>query len=178
MKNRPQQKKLKPLAPRLAKYTVDIGFALLAIFMFGNILLPAALGALPEGGSLPKKETVALMVEAMLNETRAYGRLPEALVGEPRTSLRVPVTAYSSEVWQTDSTPFITAWGTKVRDGIVAANFLPMGTRIRIPELFGDKVFIVEDRMNPRYYYHMDVWMADTGEARNFGRKYVKIEVF
>lgn len=177
MKEHPRQTTNRLAIPHLTKHMVDIGFALMAIFMIGNILMPSALGALPDGG-LPKKETVALMVEAMLNETRAYGRLPEAPVGEPRLSLRVPVTAYSSEVWQTDSTPFITAWGTKVRDGIVAANFLPMGTRVRIPELFGDKIFVVEDRMNPRYYYHMDVWMGDTGQARNFGRKYVKIEVF
>ena len=36
----------------------------------------------------------------------------------------VTITAYSSTPDQTDSTPFITAYNTFVRDGIVAANFL------------------------------------------------------
>src|SRR3990167_1248447 len=40
----------------------------------------------------------------------------------------VTITAYSSTPEETDSTPFITASGTHVRDGVVAANFLPLGT--------------------------------------------------
>ena len=88
------------------------------------------------------------------------------------------MTAYSSTPDQTDSTPFITANGSHVRDGIVAANFLPFGTKVRIPEVFGDKVFSVEDRMNARYYYKMDVWMPTYEEARDFGLKYVEVEIF
>ena len=33
----------------------------------------------------------------------------------------------------------------------IAANFLPLGTQVKIPELFGDKVLVVHDRMNSRY---------------------------
>src|SRR3989344_3213041 len=62
-------------------------------------------------------------------------------------------TAYSSTPDQTDDTPFITAKGTTVRDGIIAANFLPFGTRIKIPDIYGDKIFVVEDRMNRRYWH-------------------------
>ena len=40
---------------------------------------------------------------------------------------RVWLTAYSSSVDETDDTPFITASGKHVRDGIVATNFLPFG---------------------------------------------------
>lgn len=36
--------------------------------------------------------------------------------------------AYSSTNGQTDGTPYLTAIGTPVRDGIIAANFLPIGT--------------------------------------------------
>ncbi|MBI2036999.1 MAG: hypothetical protein HYT14_01400, partial [Candidatus Liptonbacteria bacterium] len=55
----------------------------------------------------------------------------------------VTITAYSSTPEETDSTPFITASGTHVRDGVVAANFLPFGTAVKIPELYGDRLFVV-----------------------------------
>ncbi|MBD3252034.1 hypothetical protein GF380_06350, partial [Candidatus Uhrbacteria bacterium] len=62
-----------------------------------------------------------------------------------RTYHYVPMTAYTSRPEETDDTPFITADGSHVRDGIVAANFLPFGTKVRIPSLFGDQIFEVHD---------------------------------
>jgi len=92
--------------------------------------------------------------------------------------IKVVVTAYSSTPDQTDDTPFITASGKTVADGIVANNMLPFGTEIRIPELYGDKVFVVQDRMNRRKSnYHFDVWMPDRASAVDFGVKTVEIEV-
>jgi len=91
--------------------------------------------------------------------------------------LIIPVTAYSSTPDQTDNTPFITAWGTYVRDGIVAANFLPFGTKIKIPEIFGDKIFIVEDRMNKKYWHRIDVWFPEKQDAIEFGVKITKIQI-
>ncbi|MBU0646464.1 3D domain-containing protein [Patescibacteria group bacterium] len=161
------------------RHFVDFSFVILAGILAFNVIFATAVSAdSNQAAQFPKKETVAMMVEAMQNQTTGYGSLPEAGVGQPRWSITVPVTAYSSEPWQTDDTPFITASGTHVRDGIVAANFLPIGTQVRIPEVYGDKVFVVEDRMNPRYYYHLDIWMSQTPEAKNFGRKHLKIEVF
>ncbi len=87
------------------------------------------------------------------------------------------ITGYSSTVDQTNSEPFITASGYRVRDGIVAANFLPFGAKIRIPEAFGDKVFVVKDRMNRRFNNRVDVWFSTRQEALNFGVKYTYIEV-
>ena len=92
-------------------------------------------------------------------------------------TVRIPITAYSSTPGQTDASPFITASGSHVRDGIVAANFLPIGTEVKIPELYGDKVFVVEDRMNGRYWYKMDIWMKTYPEAKNFGLKYAEVTV-
>lgn len=89
----------------------------------------------------------------------------------------VPATAYSSTPDQTDDTPFITAAGTHVRDGVVAANFLPLGTVIKIPELYGEKTFVVEDRMNKRYDYRVDVWFPTREAAKEFGLRKIKIEV-
>jgi len=92
------------------------------------------------------------------------------------TTTRI-VTAYSSTPDQTDATPFITANGTTVHDGIIAANWLKFGTRVRIPDMFGDKVFIVADRMNPRFDDRADIWMADRTQAMNFGLRRLTIEV-
>jgi len=89
----------------------------------------------------------------------------------------VSITAYSSEPEQTDSTPFITASGAHVRPGVAAANFLPLGTAIRIPELFGDRVFIIEDRMNKRFSNKVDIWFPEKSQAKIFGLQRATIEV-
>ena len=95
----------------------------------------------------------------------------------------VRATGYSSTTDQTDNTPFITASGTYVRDGIVAANFsingrrVPFGTLVRIPEIYGEKVFVVEDRMNSRYTNNLDIWFPERSFAKKFGSKKVVIEV-
>ena len=89
------------------------------------------------------------------------------------------VTAYSSAVNQTDDTPFITASGKYVEDGIIANNMLSFGTRVRLPELYGDKIFVVQDRMHQRKgKYHADVWMSEYKQAKDFGAKWnVKVEI-
>lgn len=92
-------------------------------------------------------------------------------------TLKVWVTAYSSTPEETDDTPFITAWNTQVRDGIVATNLLPFGSKIRIPELFGDKIFTVEDRMHRRKTDFVDVWMETKLQALEFGISKTSIEV-
>lgn len=89
----------------------------------------------------------------------------------------VPTTAYSSTEDQTDSTPFITAFNTNVYWGVVAANFLPYGTKLRIPAYYGDKIFTVEDRMHERYPYRIDIWMGSRPEAKNFGIRNVEVEI-
>ncbi len=88
------------------------------------------------------------------------------------------ITAYASVPWETDDSPFITADGTHVRDGIIAANFLKFGTRVRIPDLFGDKVFEVHDRMNKRFSDRVDIWMENVKLPPKFGiKRNVKIEI-
>ena len=71
-------------------------------------------------------------------------------IPQPTQQLTATVYAYSSTVGQTDASPFVTASGERVRDGIVANNCLAFGTVVTFPELYGEKPFVVTDRMAPR----------------------------
>lgn len=110
-------------------------------------------------------------------------RLPESETADVKYTINnVVFTAYNSEVGQCDDTPCITANGFNVckhgKEDTIAANGLKLGTKIRIPELFGDRVFVVRDRMNSKYgAERMDIWMVEKKEARKFGVKVAKIEV-
>ncbi|MDO8558846.1 MAG: hypothetical protein Q7R84_00770 [bacterium] len=106
--------------------------------------------------------------------------LPSSTLPEPKVikTVKVIVTAYSSSVFETDDTPTITASNTEVRDGIIANNLLPFGTKVRLPELYDDKIFVVEDRMNRRKgSYHFDIWFPSHSEAKNFGVENTYLEV-
>lgn len=122
--------------------------------------------------------TKALTVKTSIISDSVEAKAVIAPIASVET-VKVWATAYSSEIGQTDDTPFVTASGSKVRDGVVAANFLPFGTKIRIPKLYGDKVFTIEDRMNSRYNDQkiIDVWFGDTESAIHFGKKYTSIEL-
>jgi 3D (Asp-Asp-Asp) domain-containing protein len=96
------------------------------------------------------------------------------LIRKVRAVKRMTLTAYSSSPDETDDTPFLTAWNTTAHDGVVATNDLPFGTILRIPEYFGDREFIVEDRMNQRYTddAFLDIWFPSKHEAAHFGIKH------
>lgn len=91
------------------------------------------------------------------------------------------ITAYNSLPEQTNDQPCITANGFNVcehgLEDTIAANFLRFGTKVRIPELFGDRIFIVRDRMNKRYPDRVDIWMLEKSDAINFGIRRAVIEV-
>jgi 3D (Asp-Asp-Asp) domain-containing protein len=92
--------------------------------------------------------------------------------------INVVITGYSSSPRETDNNPFLTASGKQVEEGIVANNLLPFGTKVRMPELYGDRVFIVEDRMHWRKgYYHFDIWFSSYWEALDFGAQKTYIEI-
>ncbi|MFH1423663.1 MAG: 3D domain-containing protein [Candidatus Nealsonbacteria bacterium] len=142
-----------------------------------SLVLFAALGVFSEPeialGSLEYHNLDLLIVQE-------NSLLPSSLLPTPKVAqtINVIITAYSSTPEETDDTPFITAANTTVRDGVIANNLLPFGTKVRIPELYGDKVFTVEDRMNRRKgYYHFDIWFPSHQEAENFGAKLTHIEV-
>lgn len=90
---------------------------------------------------------------------------------------KVKITAYSSSPDETDDTPFITASGSQTRHGVIAANFLPFGAKVRIPKHFGDTVFTVEDRMARRFNDRIDVWFPSKAEAKRFGLQFTEVEI-
>lgn len=134
----------------LRNKTRVVTIGLLASMVFSGTLIPHAIGAQAPAPE-PKVVKTIIMV----------------------------ATAYSSTPDQTDDTPEITASNKKVRDGFVANNGLKFGTKVRIPELFGDKVFVVEDRMHKRKgVRQIDIWQPSYTSAKNFGVKWnVKVEV-
>ena len=91
----------------------------------------------------------------------------------------VTVTGYSSTESETDETPFITATGKYVFPGVAASNVLPIGTKFRLPSLFGDRIFVVEDRMHSRYNGKkwVDVWFDSQDKALKFGKRFSSIEI-
>lgn len=94
----------------------------------------------------------------------------------------VSVSAYTSEVAQTDPSPCITANGFNLcehnQEDVIATNMFAFGTKVRIPSIDPDRVFTVVDRMNSRYQNHVDIWMKDKGDAIQFGRRTLEIQVY
>jgi 3D (Asp-Asp-Asp) domain-containing protein len=87
--------------------------------------------------------------------------------------------AYNSLPGQTDSSPWVTASGTRCREGVIASNYFPIGTKIYIE---GNKavkggVYTVEDRMNKRYHKKIDIWFRHYDDARKFGVRKIKYYV-
>lgn len=87
------------------------------------------------------------------------------------------VTAYTSDPNETSNHPLITASGAMVSDGVVAANFLPFGTKIEIPSLFGNKIFTVEDRTSAKFAGRVDIWMPTRNQAVDFGIQHAEIVI-
>jgi len=102
-------------------------------------------------------------------------------VNSPQDSIKtrtITATAYSSTPDQTDDSPFITASGAWVYDGVIASNFLPFGTKVRFPELFRDKIFTVDDKMHERFTdTRVDIWFPDRELAEEFGVKETIMEI-
>jgi 3D (Asp-Asp-Asp) domain-containing protein len=146
--------------------------AVVLVFDFPQIVFSQGLAQIQ-----PDETEIGPRAEVVLKSHYAGPTLPKISQRDAKTSMYIVVTSYNSEPGQTDDTPFITAFNTHVRDGIVATNFLPKGTLVRFPDEFGDKTFVVEDRMNSRYFYRMDIWMENKADSIKFGARYLKMEI-
>ncbi len=158
---------------------------LVFVFFFEFLLFPAPTLAseIDENTNISQEEIIIFND----NQTQGVeiiefnGKLPESGDADIDFSRHVVITAYNSEIGQTDNSPCITANGFNVcENGVedtIAANFLTFGTKVKIPALFGDRVFVVRDRMNKRFSDRVDVWMINKQDAVKFGVKVAKIEV-
>ena len=156
---------------------------LVLVFSFDFLLfpVPAMASEAVEADINTGDEQIILNTNEDISKPVNTNRLPESDDISVKWSGYYTITAYNSEIGQTDNSPCITANGFNLCEhGIedtIAANFLRFGAKVKIPDLFGDKVFIVRDRMNKKYSDRVDVWMVDKGEAKKFGIKMAKIEV-
>ena len=98
-------------------------------------------------------------------------------------NIRVTASAYNSTKAQTDSNPYITAWGDSLKPGLkyiaVSNDLLRKGmkhnTPVRIEGFKG--LYLVKDRMHPKWKNKIDIYMGvDIRAARNWGRKKVTID--
>ncbi len=68
----------------------------------------------------------------------------------------------------------VTASGEKAKEGYTcAANFVPIGSVI----IYEGHKYYVQDRMNPKYNRHVDLFMESHKKALQFGRKEAKVQV-
>ncbi len=141
----------------------------------------------PQIATAETQEVASTLLAPMAEEIFVPAEFPTAGNREPSQVIWVTVTAYSSDVAQTDSTPCIPANGydlckayAKNGEGdSIAANFLTFDTQISLPEVFGNKIFVVRDRMNRRYGHgRIDVWMPTYEEAKQFGVKRIKMNIY
>ncbi len=143
----------------------------LAVVIAYNIVFPINIGHADD-------ELTALAYTGSEASQTNY-QLPEVKERAPRQEKSVRITGYSSTVDQCDGDPFTTASGSQVHVGTVANNCLPFGTKLKFPELFGDQIFVVEDRMNSRYGCEVyDIWMPERSQALAIGSQYTKVQVF
>jgi len=149
-------------------------------FIFKIPLLIFCLISLPSLAQSPKFNSLNFQKEILFSGNTVFGQnffYQKNFKNEPLKIFAI-VTGYSSTEEETDETPFITASGKFVEDGIVANNFFPFGTKIKIPEIFGDKIFVVEDRMKKdKLKFHFDVWFDEKEKAKNFGIKFTWVEI-
>jgi 3D (Asp-Asp-Asp) domain-containing protein len=103
----------------------------------------------------------------------------------------VNMTSYSSTVGQTDSTPFITATGTRVRTGVVAVSrnlTRYYGKNLKIIETYGSgcgansilpmsRKYKIEDTMNSRFFNKIDIWVPSIRDARTIGKCTALIQI-
>lgn len=146
-----------------------------------NLLFPQHAQTMTAYAAQPEGPKPMLVQEIFPNVEMPVGRvgdLPHAANKPAKKVFNVSMTAYSSSVEETDSDPFTAASGTKVHDGMIAHNSLPFGTKVRFPQYFGNKVFVVEDRMNARYgKYSADIWMPSKNAAKQWGVRVVRMEI-
>lgn len=97
-------------------------------------------------------------------------------------TIEVTATAYNSLAYQTDNSPFLTAFGDSLKPGVkyiaVSRDLLKLGlkhnTLVKIDGLEG--TYLVKDKMHYRWRNKIDIYMGtDVNAAKKWGRRKVNI---
>lgn len=149
--------------------------AFVSLFSLINFTFPQAV----KSETIVKNEEKNTLINYGTKEKiMAIPGLPEIGNRPAKNYLYLQVTAYSSSPDECSGDPFITASGERVGEGTLAYNYLPFGTKVRFPEVFGDKIFTVTDRMAAyKGKYIADIWMGSKAEAIQWGVKTLRMEI-
>lgn len=155
-----------------------------AIFLFVVVVVYASFVPFPTFSQGDLTESIQVLfqeqpLEQVNDENEVSLTLPQiADVDEVKKTFFSQVTVYHSLPHETSGDPFITALGTRTRDGVLASNCLAFGTRVRLPELFGERVFVVEDRLAAgKTCFVLDVWREYNPNNPSFGAPVTKVEI-
>lgn len=139
---------------------------------------------------LARREDLIKKVSPLLTVLLLLTGASEVHARTSQVSVSVKVTGYNSLAAQTDSTPFITATGTRTRVGVIALSpdlrrTFPYGTKVRISGFIktngcnpaylpkpNQGYYIVEDSTSSRKTRTADVWFPTRSAAINFGKCY------
>lgn len=172
------------------RFVLGLFMTLLGVAAATPALPAPALAEQAVQDALAIKPAVTVAPLAAQNRAAAIEKATQTEVAAAKATGRSVVaraTAYNSLPNQTDSTPFITATGTRTRPGVVALSrdllrVFPYGTRVTIEDLSGrynsalkGRVFIVEDTMAARKVGSIDIWMTTRSQALQFGARQVRI---
>jgi len=130
-------------------------------------------------------ENLTFIIEKVKRENLKKEELPSKL---PSKKEYVLITAYTPSVWETDSTPFITASGKRISEAHVAVSRdllpkFPFGTKVKIfipeknltscgKEVIGKNWIVryVEDAMNRRHSKKIELVFFSRKKAITFGK--------
>ena len=155
------------MRPARGYFIGEISNAAKILVVMALLAYPATIQA---DTAIPRSQSTTFMAPSAMAATST---LP-SIAPDIKT---VWVTAYTSDPDETSDHPLITASGGMVSDGVVAANFLPFGTQIEIPALFGNKIFTVEDRTSSKFAGRVDIWMPNVTRAVDFGIQHAQIVI-
>ncbi len=155
-----------------------IAFVVLFIFVFDMLFFPIPSIAGVQSSIQSNIDLKARIVEKTEKQDKKVAQtkyLPLNKDIKTQKAIRISLTAYTSSIEECQGDPCITANGFNLcrqdQEDTIATNRLPLGTKVKIPELYEDKVFVVRDRMNKRYYNRADIWMQEKEKAIQFGIK-------
>lgn len=115
------------------------------------------------------------LFSCILNRSRRYSLI--ILVGFAVCESQPQTRSFVATAYSIDGT---TASGTRVREGVVAADpsVLPLGSRIRLRDAgrySGE--YVVKDTGAQIKGHRIDIYVPDSAEAVRFGRREVRVEV-